>query len=70
MVAIKIVTKIVLSHRDIKLPGSQVGIDANASPLIRAIAGALVPPITSEFTSLDFRPGRKVVQPKGRPQCE
>lgn len=64
-VANKIVTNIVFSHRDIKLPGSQVGIDAVANPLVRAIAGVLVPPNTIELTGSDCRPGGKVVQPDG-----
>jgi len=63
MVAITIVTKVVFSHRDIELPGSQVGIDAFSNLLIRAIAGILVPPNTIVFTGSDCRPGGKVVQP-------
>jgi hypothetical protein len=70
MVANKIVTNIIFSHRDIKLPGSQVGIDAVANPLVRAIAGVLVPPNTIELTGSDCRPGGNVVQPKGLPRCD
>lgn len=69
MVANKIETNIVFSHRDIKLPGSQVGIDAFASPLVRAIARVLVPPNTVQSTGSDCRPRGNLVQPECGLRC-